>query len=124
MPLFFSTETASTEIYTLSLHDALPIFNGDQRDRWPVAAPALGSGAPITTSWRLPLIPSMMVTVRRAAASAESRMEPVGSVAAGDPLGDPVGGTCTWIGNGAGAAAVCLPRKSPIEATYQTAPLA
>src|SRR5947199_7913699 len=25
--LFFSNDTATTEIYTLSLHDALPIFN-------------------------------------------------------------------------------------------------
>src|SRR5690242_21151008 len=28
--LFFSTHTATTEIYTLSLHDALPISNGEQ----------------------------------------------------------------------------------------------
>src|SRR5687768_18001511 len=27
--LFFSNDTATTEIYTLSLHDALPIFGGD-----------------------------------------------------------------------------------------------
>src|SRR5438034_9716799 len=26
--LFFVTDTATTEIYTLSLHDALPIFSG------------------------------------------------------------------------------------------------
>src|SRR5258708_4866957 len=28
-PLFFFNDTATTEIYTLSLHDALPIFQGD-----------------------------------------------------------------------------------------------
>src|SRR5205807_8711530 len=30
--LFLSTDTAPTEIYTLSLHDALPIFPLQQRD--------------------------------------------------------------------------------------------
>src|SRR3712207_9131473 len=28
---FFFNDTATTEIYTLSLHDALPIFRGEQR---------------------------------------------------------------------------------------------
>src|SRR2546421_7124146 len=28
---FFFNDTATTEIYTLSLHDALPIYGGDQR---------------------------------------------------------------------------------------------
>src|SRR5438874_10302187 len=36
--LFFVNATATTEIYTLSLHDALPIFNGSHaeavNDRW------------------------------------------------------------------------------------------
>src|SRR5215475_16171380 len=37
---FFFNDTATTEIYTLSLHDALPIFRGGsgggcRRDRWP-----------------------------------------------------------------------------------------
>src|SRR3712207_8996938 len=41
--LFFFNDTATTEIYTLSLHDALPIShrNGEGRDRphpWPQAA--------------------------------------------------------------------------------------
>src|SRR5690348_18118397 len=36
MRLFFH-DTATSEIYTLSLHDALPIFVRDDRDRqWPV----------------------------------------------------------------------------------------
>src|SRR3712207_6850970 len=30
MYLFFFNDTATTEIYTLSLHDALPIYRGDQ----------------------------------------------------------------------------------------------
>src|SRR2546425_6146770 len=29
---FFFNDTATTEIYTLSLHDALPIYVGEQRD--------------------------------------------------------------------------------------------
>src|SRR5947208_6193289 len=29
---FFFNDTATTEIYTLSLHDALPIFQHDRRD--------------------------------------------------------------------------------------------
>src|SRR3712207_8046532 len=33
MVLFFFNDTATTEIYTLSLHDALPIFVHRQRDR-------------------------------------------------------------------------------------------
>src|SRR5690242_20802899 len=31
MVLFYFTDTASPEIYTLSLHDALPIFEGGRR---------------------------------------------------------------------------------------------
>src|SRR5258708_167004 len=31
MPSFFFNDTATTEIYTLSLHDALPIFHGPDR---------------------------------------------------------------------------------------------
>src|ERR1044072_6991432 len=31
MPPFFFNDTATTEIYTLSLHDALPIYHGDAR---------------------------------------------------------------------------------------------
>src|SRR5574340_1339173 len=32
--LFFFNDTATTEIYTLSLHDALPIFHGSILGRW------------------------------------------------------------------------------------------
>src|SRR2546430_2882027 len=31
--IFFFNDTATTEIYTLSLHDALPIYNGKGDDR-------------------------------------------------------------------------------------------
>src|SRR3712207_7428969 len=31
--IFFFNDTATTEIYTLSLHDALPIWGGDDRPR-------------------------------------------------------------------------------------------
>src|SRR2546429_627223 len=34
--LFFFNDTATTEIYTLSLHDALPISRADGRDLVPV----------------------------------------------------------------------------------------
>src|SRR5262249_60510160 len=40
--LFFFNDTATTEIYTLSLHDALPIFNLDP-DRAIVGAGRLGA---------------------------------------------------------------------------------
>src|SRR3712207_8615269 len=38
---FFFNDTATTEIYTLSLHDALPIY--DRRDPEPVAEPQRGA---------------------------------------------------------------------------------
>src|SRR5439155_23490117 len=37
---YFLTDTATTEIYTLSLHDALPICNWRQRSGGAVAPPA------------------------------------------------------------------------------------
>src|SRR3712207_8230939 len=42
MRFFFFNDTATTEIYTLSLHDALPIFH---RDRRPVLPRRGGRGA-------------------------------------------------------------------------------
>src|SRR5215210_9584332 len=33
---FFFNDTAPTEIYTLSLHDALPISRGSAASRWPM----------------------------------------------------------------------------------------
>src|SRR5690554_7123691 len=39
MFFFFFNDTATTEIYTLSLHDALPILPGS-RAVWPIAAVA------------------------------------------------------------------------------------
>src|SRR3712207_7386287 len=42
---FFFNDTATTEIYTLSLHDALPIFLGDDdAQRQTVAAPPVHVG--------------------------------------------------------------------------------
>src|SRR2546422_3099591 len=41
MIFFFFNDTATTEIYTLSLHDALPIYGGPPRPtRAPLPAPA------------------------------------------------------------------------------------
>src|ERR1017187_10795021 len=40
MFLFFFNDTATTEIYTLSLHDALPICTKSQPDRNPHRGPA------------------------------------------------------------------------------------
>src|SRR5256886_12997680 len=47
---FFFNDTATTEIYTLSLHDALPISRGGPR----VGADRAGSGArgPCRRGWR------------------------------------------------------------------------
>src|SRR3989454_623555 len=44
---FFFNDTATTEIYTLSLHDALPIFSGDftQTNTCPVSPATLAAGA-------------------------------------------------------------------------------
>src|SRR2546427_3874695 len=46
--LFFFNDTATTEIYTLSLHDALPISGHRAERRWPLdyaADAALGAGS-------------------------------------------------------------------------------
>src|SRR3989454_9545803 len=58
--LFFFNDTATTEIYTLSLHDALPIYPGGRRRpaaaaaRAPRrAAPVAGAAAP-ARRWRAP----------------------------------------------------------------------
>src|SRR3712207_2418924 len=42
---FFFNDTATTEIYTLSLHDALPIFRGEAHARQPLERGAIGGGA-------------------------------------------------------------------------------
>src|SRR3712207_8759069 len=36
--MFFFNDTATTEIYTLSLHDALPIFSADHQNKPDVAS--------------------------------------------------------------------------------------
>src|SRR3712207_8199927 len=43
--VFFFNDTATTEIYTLSLHDALPICNADVRRQELLAQPPSGEGA-------------------------------------------------------------------------------
>src|SRR5256885_13281957 len=47
--LFFFNDTATTEIYTLSLHDALPISPGDWRSR-PVDWQATSASSPTSSS--------------------------------------------------------------------------
>src|SRR5438477_7804401 len=42
-PFFFFNEAATTEIYTLSLHDALPIFSGTESCRRGTLSEALGA---------------------------------------------------------------------------------
>src|SRR2546429_3225515 len=44
--LFFFNDTATTEIYTLSLHDALPICEGNRKRLVPAADRALRGGVP------------------------------------------------------------------------------
>src|SRR3712207_7399486 len=39
MVFFFFNDTATTEIYTLSLHDALPISGCSASDPWPLFSP-------------------------------------------------------------------------------------
>src|SRR2546430_7296985 len=43
---FFFNDTATTEIYTLSLHDALPIYRERARHRHPCREPARLAGGP------------------------------------------------------------------------------
>src|SRR3712207_9301142 len=48
VPLFFFNDTATTEIYTLSLHDALPIFRSFDRSRrlrWRTRRPRLAAAS-------------------------------------------------------------------------------
>src|SRR5687768_17753559 len=49
---FFFNDTATTEIYTLSLHDALPIYRT-----------GLPSGTPISSSSRITMRPRTMVAL-------------------------------------------------------------
>src|SRR3712207_7250504 len=51
MSVFFFNDTATTEIYTLSLHDALPIWRGGMRSRrlWLLLVPTLV----VLTGWPL-----------------------------------------------------------------------
>src|SRR5256885_11824051 len=52
---FFFNDTATTEIYTLSLHDALPISTGLRDDGWlDVRGSPLTSAAKLTERFRRP----------------------------------------------------------------------
>src|SRR5258708_32076842 len=46
--LFFFNDTATTEIYTLSLHDALPISSSARTVTVPEVPATLGEGKPLT----------------------------------------------------------------------------
>src|SRR2546425_12179486 len=52
---FFFNDTATTEIYTLSLHDALPIFNRSScaagGSVWPSGSRILPSKSPVAQPW-------------------------------------------------------------------------
>src|SRR5436190_19855546 len=51
---FFFNDTATTEIYTLSLHDALPIYpaRSDSSWRWPPSTPAAAPTICVVRRWR------------------------------------------------------------------------
>src|SRR2546430_11288752 len=54
MPLrssfFFFNDTATTEIYTLSLHDALPISRRGRAACWPTSSPLRSGGCPASSA--------------------------------------------------------------------------
>src|SRR6476619_6952270 len=50
LTFFFFTDTATTEIYTLSLHDALPIYRRRGRSRWRHISAAQHQAAPVSDS--------------------------------------------------------------------------
>src|SRR5690554_7210147 len=55
MSLFFSSHTATTEIYTLSLHDALPISNEeDVVDFYPVVDTAISKCQTVISKHSMP----------------------------------------------------------------------
>src|SRR2546428_8566671 len=53
LSFFFFNDTATTEIYTLSLHDALPIYGRRSRglDKFPIATPHRGAGRVRIGAW-------------------------------------------------------------------------
>src|SRR3712207_9436919 len=51
--IFFFNDTATTEIYTLSLHDALPIFRSQQNDIEPAVLELLNADDLAETSDRV-----------------------------------------------------------------------
>src|SRR3712207_6985570 len=53
--IFFFNDTATTEIYTLSLHDALPIYDRDHHLRSPGRRPADAAAAGVPAGFPPPL---------------------------------------------------------------------
>src|SRR6267154_4640176 len=49
--LFFFTDTATTELYTLSLHDALPLSNRSRNNSWTLRIDSLSAGIPFPRCW-------------------------------------------------------------------------
>src|SRR2546427_6172773 len=79
---FFFNDTATTEIYTLSLHDALPIYYL-QPSLTPQACPSGRRLFPMTTSGsQQQLIAAPLCTLRRNSVGSDIR-EPVPTVTAG-----------------------------------------
>src|SRR5258705_11437681 len=67
---FFFNDTATTEIYTLSLHDALPIFHAP-----PPCRRARPGGAGPGTSWPAPTSCRTTASITRSAAPRRCRSE-------------------------------------------------
>src|SRR3712207_7691644 len=68
MYFFFFNDTAPTEIYTLSLHDALPISRPDRRSAAPIhRAPVVPGAGPVTRrpAPRLPLVVAARTAARQ-----------------------------------------------------------
>src|SRR5437667_6057466 len=62
--VFFFNDTATTEIYTLSLHDALPIFHGAARAALQLVLPLrLGLEAPVTEDRKSTRLNSSHITI-------------------------------------------------------------
>src|SRR3989454_11479348 len=68
-PFFFFNDTATTEIYTLSLHDALPISRQAESTAW-----AAASSAPVAET-PAPAMPSREPVSQPAAPAADARLD-------------------------------------------------
>src|SRR5258708_4927341 len=80
-PVFFFNDTATTEIYTLSLHDALPIFLSDTTNGVATTAPTPsviarlepGQGASFTGSYIAPVDVCSLVSIVTPTCASDSR---------------------------------------------------